>query len=221
MRRAARRSAKPAAALGLVLLVGACGSGESRSGETRSGESRSGEARPEGGRRVVLVSGRDDHGLVASRQVLLRSRPDGGSVVGRLADGTLAEVHAVQGTQVQVSADGVTGWVDDFSLRGELRLAGPPPGCRVRVGGVDLPAGTRVEVLSLDGATATVRLLDPTPGVGPRSVGQGVAGQRVVGQRVVGQRAVGTVAVSDLGELAPSPGRPCPAGASGRTDDPR
>ena len=140
----------------------------------------------EGARRVVMVSGRDDHGLVASPNVALRSTPEGGDVVGRLPDGTLARVREVRGTQVQVSASGVTGWVDDFALRGVLRLAGPLPGCRVRLAGKDLPAGTRVEVLSLNETTATVRLVDPP-------------------------RTVGTVAVSNLGELAPSPGQACPA----------
>ncbi|MHB8297566.1 MAG: SH3 domain-containing protein [Dermatophilaceae bacterium] len=70
-----------------------------------------------------MVSGRDDHGLVAVRNIALRSAPDGGGVAGRLPDGTLAPVREVRGTQVQVSGSGVTGWVDDFVLRGELRLA--------------------------------------------------------------------------------------------------
>lgn len=145
-------------------------------------------------RGVVLVSGRDDHGLVASQNVLLHSAPEGGSVAGRVPDGTLAQVREVNGNQVRVSASGVTGWVDDFVLRGELRLAGPPPGCRVRVSGQDVAAGTRVEVLTLDGAQARVRLLDPP-------------------------RTVGTVAVCDLRELAPPPGQACPAAGSGRPGD--
>ena len=146
----------------------------------------------DGTRRVVMVSGRDDHGLVASQNVGLRSAPDGGDVIGRLPDGTLAQVRAVRGTQVQVSASGVTGWVDDFALRGELRLAGPPPDCRVHLAGRDLPAGTRVEVLSLYEEMAKVRLLDPP-------------------------RTVGTVPASDIAELAPLPGLSCPNEGSGLT----
>ena len=138
----------------------------------------------EGTRRVVMVSGRDDHGLVATKNVALRSVPAGGDVVGHLPDGTLAQVREVRGNQVRVSASGLTGWVDDFVLRGELRLAGPPPGCRVSLAGLDLPAGTRVEVLSLDGATADVRLLDSP-------------------------YAVGTVAASLITEMAPLPGQSC------------
>ena len=138
----------------------------------------------DGTRRVVMVSGRDDHGLVASKNVALLSVPEGGDIVGGLPDGTLAQVREVRGTKVRVSASGLTGWVDDFVLRGELRLAGPPPGCRVRVAGRDLPAGTRVEVLSLAGATAKVRLLDPP-------------------------HTVGTVAAAEIAELAPLPGQAC------------
>jgi len=99
----------------------------------------------------------------------------------------------LRGTKVRVSASGVSGWVDDFALRGELRLAGPPPGCRVPVSGRDLPAGTRIEVLSLDGTAAKVRLLDPP-------------------------RTVGTVPSSDITELAPPPGQACPSAGTGRTD---
>ncbi|MEP7019708.1 MAG: hypothetical protein ABI808_03585 [Pseudonocardiales bacterium] len=145
-----------------------------------------------GSRQVVMVSGRDDHGLVVSENVVLRSAPQGGVVAGRLPDGTLAQVREVRGNKVLVTASGVTGWVDDFTLRGELRLAGPPPGCRVRLAGRDLPAGTRVEVLSLDGGSARVRLLDPP-------------------------RTDGTVATSEIVEVAPLPGQACPSAGSGRT----
>jgi hypothetical protein len=147
----------------------------------------------DGTRPVLMVSGRDDHGLVASQNIVLRSAPDGADVVGHLPDGTLAQVRAVRGTQVQVSASGVTGWVDDFFLRGELRLSGPPPDCRVQLAGRTLPAGTRVEVLSLYQETAKVRLLDPP-------------------------RTVGTLPTSAIVELAPIPGQSCPKAGSGRTD---
>lgn len=167
-----------AAALIVMAAVTACGAPDGLADGTRP---------------VVMVSGRDDHGLVASQNIVLRSAADGASVVGHLPDGTLAQVRAVRGTQVQVSASGVTGWVDDFFLRGELRLAGPPPDCRVLLAGRDLPAGTRVEVLSLYQETAKVRLLDPP-------------------------RTVGTVPAFDIAELAPPPGQSCPKAGSGRTD---
>ena len=142
-------------------------------------------------RMVVMVSGRDDHGLVASLNVLLTSDPGGGRVVGPLPDGTLAEVRRVRGTQVQVSAFGMTGWLDEFDLRGELRLAGPPPTCTVRLSGKTYPAGTRVEVLHLSGRWATARVL--TDGT------------------------LGQVPVTSLFELPPPPGQHCPDRSSGRT----
>jgi hypothetical protein len=143
-------------------------------------------------RHVVMISGRDDHGLQASPTVLLTSRPGGGSVVGPVPDGTLVEVREVHGTQARVSASGVTGWVDDFALRGELRLAGPAPTCQVQLGSQRVPAGTRVEVLKLAGSLAQVRLL-------------------------ASPRTVVLVPRSWVTELAPAPGQRCPYRGSGRS----
>ena len=191
------RAASPAlVVLAAVMACGAtaCAATHGVAGEPPDGSSDGpSQALAQGTRRVVMVSGRDDHGLVASPNIVLRSAPGGGDVVGRLPDGTLAQVREVHGNQVRVSASGVTGWVDDFALRGELRLAGPPPGCRVRLAGHDVGAGTRVEVLSLYEGTARVRLIDP-PGT------------------------IGTVATSEIAELAPLPGQSCPSAGTGRTD---
>jgi hypothetical protein len=143
-------------------------------------------------RHVVMVSGRDDHGLQASPTVLLTSRPGGGPVVGPLPDGTLVEVRDVQGTQTRISAPGINGWVDDFALRGELRLAGPAPTCQVQLGDQQVPAGTRVEVLELAGSMVQVRRLD-------------------------GPRIVGLVPRAWVTELAPAPGQFCPYRGSGRS----
>lgn len=143
-------------------------------------------------RHVVLVSGRDDHGLLATPSVTLMSRPGGHEVTGPVVDGTLAEVLAVRGTQVQVRVGDLTGWVDDFSLRGALRLAGRPPTCAVEVSGARLPAGTRVEVLRVAGQLAQVRVLD-------RSA------------------RTGWVPSADVTELAPAPGQRCPDRSSGRS----
>jgi hypothetical protein len=143
-------------------------------------------------RAVVMISGRDDHGLVASQNVLLMSAPGGGSVVGPLPDGTLAEVRRVRGTEVEISAFGVTGWVDDFEVRGDVRLAGPPPTCEVRLAGRRYPAGTRVEVVNVSAGWATVHTL-------------------------AGDSTTGQVPVSSLFELAPAPGARCPDRGSWRT----
>ena len=86
--------------------------------------------------RLVLVSGRDDHGMVSLEQVPVYDAVEGRRVVGRIADGTLARVVETDGqwqrvTTVEGPATG--GWVDDFHLRGEARLVGPAPSCRARL----------------------------------------------------------------------------------------
>lgn len=86
---------------------------------------------------LVLVSGRDDHGEPASVDVPLYSSPAGRMPVGRVRDGTLARVVAVEGTWLQVrTVEGplLEGWVDDFYLRRQLHLVGRGPACRVRLG---------------------------------------------------------------------------------------
>ena len=173
-------SARRAAGLALLTCLAATACGQA------------GEASLSPRRHVVLVSGRDDHGLLATPSVTLMSRPGGHEVAGPVVDGTLAEVLAVRGTQVQIRAGDVTGWVDDFSLRGELRLAGPPPTCAVVVSGDRLPAGTRVEVLRLADQQAQVRVLD-------RSA------------------LPGWVPAADVTERAPEPGQRCPDRSSGRS----
>lgn len=143
-------------------------------------------------RHVVLVTARDDHGLLVDRQVVLVAAPGDAQVTGVLPSGTLADVRQVRGTQVLVSARGATGWVDDFSLRSDLRLTGPPPSCAVQVAGRSLAAGTRVEVLRLNAGQALVRLSEG--------------------------RASGWVPQAAVTDLAPAPGHRCPDLTSGRSD---
>jgi len=176
----------------LLVLTAVTVGGATACGASKQIPNGAADVLSEGTRQVVMVSGRDDHGLVATENVVLHSAPEGGDVVGQLPDGTLAHVHEVRGTQVQVSAFGITGWVDDFALRGELRLAGPPPDCRVSLAGQDLPAGTPIEVLSLSQERAKVRLVNPP-------------------------HTIGTVAASQIVEMAPLPGQSCATTGSGRT----
>lgn len=145
-----------------------------------------------GTRHVVMLSGRDDHGLLASQDLPLTSGPASGGVVGLVASGTLADVLEVRMTRLKVRAGDQTGWIDAFHTLGELRLAGPSPLCTVRVGAASFPAGTRVEVLAQRGDQVTVRLLDVS-------------------------RRTGAVPRSQVVDLAPAPGRPCPDLSSGRT----
>jgi hypothetical protein len=81
---------------------------------------------------IVLVSGRDDHGLQASKQVLLYPTPGdpaaGGPSSGALPDGTFARVLEVRGSWLHIASlanPALNGWVDDFYLRSRaLRLDG-------------------------------------------------------------------------------------------------
>lgn len=145
-----------------------------------------------GTRHVVMLSGRDDHGLLESQNLPLTGRPGSGGVVALVASGTLADVLEVRTTRLKVRAGGQTGWIDGYYTLGELRLAGPAPRCTVHLGPTDLPAGTRVEVLAQHGDQVTVRLLD-------------------------GTQRTGAVPRSQVADLPPAPGRPCPDLGSGRT----
>lgn len=137
--------------------------------------------------RLVLVSSRDDHGLVAAPGVALRESPTGRALPGLVADGTLARVVAREGTWLDIrTLDGpaMSGWVDDFYLRGSLRLVGDSPACSVTLGGhverggelvtaLDVRAGQVLVRVDRDRATgwvarAVVRELPPQPEDGCR-----------------------------------------------------
>lgn len=78
-----------------------------------------------GSRAIVLVSGRDDHGLLQLSEVPLYTEPEGTEEVGRLPDGSFAEVLEVRGTWLEIRSLGkpsVTGWIDDFFLRDRVLL---------------------------------------------------------------------------------------------------
>ncbi len=77
---------------------------------------------------IVLVSGRDDHGLLANPQVALYSAVNGTTQVARVRDGSYARVLAEQGTWRQIETltpPQQRGWIDDYYLRGRaVRLDG-------------------------------------------------------------------------------------------------
>lgn len=112
--------------------------------------------------RLVLVSGRDDHGLLATERVALRDRPAAGAAIsGEVPDGTLTRVVEVHGNWLRVrAAEGpaAEGWVDDFFLRGGVHLVGPPPSCAVPFGDGTLPEGEQGVVLDLRAGRARVRI---------------------------------------------------------------
>lgn len=124
-------------------------------------------ATPSAATALVLVSGRDDHGELASPAVALYSAPAGRMRVGRVPDGTLARVVASVGTWLQVSTvegKAVQGWVDDFYLRRQVHLVGPAPTCRTRLSGKEIPAGEQAVVLEVRDGRARVQLVRTAAG---------------------------------------------------------
>lgn len=161
--------ALPIALLLLGLSVTGCGGG----GEPA--QSAQSSADPDG--RLVLVSGRDDHGLVAHERVPVYDGPDSDRQVGTVADGTLARVDDADGSWLHVeTAEGpsVQGWVDDFFLRGVVHLVGDGPTCRARVDGRPVVAGLQVVVDDLrDGRVLVSGVAGPAVhGWAPRSAVQ-------------------------------------------------
>lgn len=143
----------------LALLLGGCG--------TAAQASAPGPKAPAGDGRLVLVSGRDDHGEVAQTSVALSRDVEGVETVASVPDGTLARVVATDGQWQEVeSLDGpaVRGWVDDFHLRGVVHLLGPAPSCAPVLNGRRLAPGTQATVRAVraDGHVQ-VRTLGSTP----------------------------------------------------------
>jgi len=142
----------------VLLLVGSAAAGCSQSGP---------DAASAPADRLVWVSGRDDHGMVAEGSVPVYDAVEGHHVQGRVPDGTLARVLATDGQWLRVrTAEGshrLTGWVDDFFLRGEVRLVGPAPSCRASLAGQRRAGGTLVVVHDLRRGRARVETVaEPT-----------------------------------------------------------
>ena len=71
-------------------------------------------------RPIVLVSGRDNHGLLAGPFVSLQRAPDDPAVLATVADGTFARTLEVRGEWLRVqviAAPETAGWVNDYYLR--------------------------------------------------------------------------------------------------------
>lgn len=69
---------------------------------------------------VVLLSGRDDHGLLTEREVALVSAPGATRAGAKVADGTLVRVLDERGEWLRVQSliqPQVIGWVNDYYLR--------------------------------------------------------------------------------------------------------
>ena len=112
-------------------------------------------------REILLVSGRDDHGLLAQDRVTLVSAPGAAAQSGdpNVGDGTLVRVVAARGEWLRVrSLEGprAEGWVNDYYLRGVVHVCAPrlPRSAQARI----LSLGVRgVQVRTVEGArVATV-----------------------------------------------------------------
>lgn len=111
---------------------------------------RAGEAG--GDRSIVLLSGRDDHGIAVRDTVPLHDAPDG-EVVAEVPADALAEVHGQRPPWLRVTVlegSPVTGWVDDFLVRGDLHMVDPDaPACAVTTDVGVLPPSARVRVVDI------------------------------------------------------------------------
>lgn len=102
--------------------------------------------------RVLIVSGRDDHGLLAEPVVALSRRPGGPPSQDRVPDGTLVAVVEARHEWIRVRAlEGAEaeGWVNDYYLRRTAHRA-----C----------GNQRVELLAVSAGRVRVR---PTSGGAP------------------------------------------------------
>ncbi|RJS47353.1 hypothetical protein [Nocardioides cavernaquae] len=94
--------------------------------------------------RLALLSGRDDHGLVQLDQVPLYDVAHGTHVVGKVHDGTLVRVVERDRMAMRVTTvegPSLSGWVDDFYLRGQVRLVGAAPTCASTIGETAVEGG--------------------------------------------------------------------------------
>ncbi|MGN6633890.1 MAG: hypothetical protein ACTHJ6_00325 [Oryzihumus sp.] len=187
-----RRALVAAGVAAAALSLTACGTSAAHG----PGRAADRVAPPAGDGRLVLVSGRDDHGEVAEPAVALSATVQGSRTVASVPDGTLARVVASEGQWQEVqSLDGTParGWVDDFHLRGLVHLVGPAPTCAPRFSAGHLAPGAQAVVLGV-GAGGALRV-------------------RTVGARPL----TGLVPRADVRELPPA-GPDCGDGTDPRTD---
>lgn len=122
----------------VLALATGCGGGEPKP-----------VAEPPPERQVLLVSGRDDHGLLAEAVVGLVQEPDG-QPTAWVPDGTLVTVVQTSGEWARVrtlEGEAAEGWVNDFYLRGTAHLA-----CTNEPVELVAVAGGRVQVRPTDGS---------------------------------------------------------------------
>lgn len=153
---------------------------------------------------IVLVSGRDDHGLDAFDELPLHDGPDG-TQIGTVPADTLAVVTETDGTWLRISTlEGpqTEGWIDEFLVRGELHLVHPEaPGCPVATAEGELPASTRVRLVDVH-RTASDRL---EVGVVPVAGGAEHHVERSWLRELPGSRPVSGTACETVHDVLPGP----------------
>ena len=112
------------------------------------------EAGAEATREILLVSGRDEHGLVAQERVALAPEPEAAARPGdpTVAGGTLVRVVAARGEWTRVrSLEGprAEGWVNDYHLRGVVHVCAAA-----------LPRSAQAEILSVGDGGIRVRTVE-------------------------------------------------------------
>ena len=122
--------------------------------------------------RLAMVSGRDDHGFVDVDMVPVYDVANGSHKVGRIHDGTLVRVVERDHTAMRVTTlegPSVTGWLDDFHLRGQFHLVGAPPLCGATIGATPVDGGRQVVAYALKDTRVLVETL-PDPAEKQREV---------------------------------------------------
>jgi hypothetical protein len=127
----------PVAVLAAAVLLAGCGGGEKPA------------------RQILLVSGRDDHGLLVQDRVELSHDP--GVVASHehgthdVPDGALVRVLETRGEWIRVATlEGPRreGWLNDYYLRGTVHVCGGP-----------VPRGAQAELLSVSKDGVRIRTL--------------------------------------------------------------
>jgi hypothetical protein len=115
--------------------------------------------------RLAMVSGRDDHGFVDLDMVPVYDVANGTHAVGRIHDGTLVRVVERDHTAMRVTTlegPSVTGWLDDFYLRGQFHLVGAPPLCGATIGSTPVEGGRQVIAYGLKDTRVLVETVPDT-----------------------------------------------------------
>ncbi len=106
--------------LGAAVVLTIAASRAASGGFFRPTPTRAGPASTSASNPVVLVSGRDDHGLQELALVPLFKAPDDTTVVAQAPDGSFARVVGQRGEWLQVQSIAppiISGWVNDYYLR--------------------------------------------------------------------------------------------------------